>query len=95
MNLEKIGRARMMLRLPAYGRLLSELRSRSMIEIFIAYAEASIQLDVLRSTDTPDGVLIEEYDQICLKIENSIEPYLRMLTEQSLTSHATKETQAR
>lgn len=82
MNLEKIGRARMMLRLPAYGQLLSELRSQSMIEIFIAYAEASLQLDALRSNDTPDWSLIEEYDRICLKIVSSIEPYLRMLSEQ-------------
>lgn len=78
MKLEKIGRARLKLRLPLYRHVLSDLKSPSLSEIFVAYAEASMQLDALRSSDHPDQSLIEEYERACREIENSIEPYLRM-----------------
>lgn len=78
MKLEKIGKARLKLRLPSYRHVLSELRSPALTEICIAYAEASMQLDRLRFCSCPDLLLIDEYERVCRELENSIEPYLRM-----------------
>lgn len=78
MNKEKIGRARLKLRLPDYRHVLTDLKSPSLSEIFVAYAEASMQLDALRASEHPDPLMIEEYERVCQQIENSIEPYLRM-----------------
>ncbi len=78
MNLEKIGRTRMALRLPAYRQLLAGVRSTSLSEIFVAYAEAAIHLDTLRRSDCPELGQIVEYEQLCREMELSIEPYLRM-----------------
>lgn len=78
MSKEKIGRARLKLRLPAYRHVLSDLKSPSLSEIFVAYAEASMHLDALRAAEHPDPLMIEEYERVCRQIENSIEPYLRM-----------------
>jgi hypothetical protein len=78
MKLEKIGKARLKLRLPSYRHVLSELKSPTLTETCIAYAEASMRLDALRNSGSPDLHLIERYERICGELENNIEPYLRM-----------------
>lgn len=77
MDFEKIGRARLMVRLPRHRKQLAELKFLALNSLIEAYGIAVITRDELREHATSGEPLIAEYEDSCQAIEDKV---LRLLT---------------
>lgn len=80
MDFEKVGRARMMMRLPAHRKKISDANFEAINELMEAYGVAVLNRDELREQRTPDPETLEEYEVLCQQLEDDI---VRMLASVS------------
>lgn len=80
MDLEKIGRSRLKIRLPERRQQLSEVRSPALRELCRAYAKAAMFRDLLRRSPGADRTLLDEYEVTCDEIEQDVDRLLRIVT---------------
>lgn len=76
MDFEKVGRARMMMRLPRHRKQISDANFLAITDLLEAYGLAAIKRDELREQLTPDPTIMAEYEDLCQKLEDDI---IRML----------------
>ncbi|KQW60565.1 MULTISPECIES: hypothetical protein [unclassified Ensifer] len=72
MDFEKIGRGRMMMRLPRHRRQISDANFLAMTHLLEAYGEAAMKRDKLREQLTPEHTMLEEYETLCQTLEDDI-----------------------
>ncbi|MEI2302516.1 hypothetical protein [Ensifer sp. MJa1] len=72
MNFEKIGRARLMMRLPRHRKQLSELRFLALSTLIEAYGMAVVTRDELSGHAMSDEPLAAEYADKCKAIEDKV-----------------------
>ncbi|NRP21568.1 hypothetical protein LPJGGPFB_04827 [Ensifer adhaerens] len=70
MDYEKIGRARMMVRLPKHRLQLAELRTAAICELLENYGLALTKRDDLRVQGGPPH-LIAQYEELCQALEDN------------------------
>jgi hypothetical protein len=70
MDFEKIGRARLMMRLPRHRKQISELRFLALNSLMAAYGVAVITRDELREHAMSDEPLTVAYESNCQAIED-------------------------
>lgn len=80
MDFEKVGRTRMMMRLPRHRKQISGANFLAINDLLEAYGQAAIKRDELREQRTTDPTLMEEYEDLCQKLEDDI---IRMLASVS------------
>ena len=69
MDYEKIGRTRMMVRLPRHRAQLAKLNFSALTDLLADYGEAVVKRDELRATNSPQATL-DEYDEMCQALED-------------------------
>lgn len=72
MDFEKIGRARLMMRLPRHRKQISELRFLALNSLMAAYGVAVITRDELREHAMSDEPLTVVYESNCQAIEDKV-----------------------
>lgn len=72
MDFEKVGRSRMMMRLPRHRKQISDANFLAINDLLEAYGLAAIKRDELREQLTTDPTLMEEYEDLCQKLEDDI-----------------------
>ncbi|SDN96153.1 hypothetical protein [Ensifer sp. YR511] len=72
MDFEKVGRGRMMMRLPRHRKQISDANFRAINDLLEAYDLAAVKRDELREQLTPDPVIIKEHEVLCQKLEDDI-----------------------
>lgn len=80
MDFEKVGRARMMMRLPRHRKQISDANFPAISDLLNAYGAAAMKRDSLREQLTPGTSVMEEYEDLCQKLEDDI---VRMLASVS------------
>ncbi|WP_457584943.1 hypothetical protein [Ensifer canadensis] len=80
MDFEKVGRARMMMRLPRHRKQISDANFLAINNLLEAYGVAAVKRDELREQLTPNPTLMEEYEDLCQKLEDDV---VRMLASVS------------
>ncbi|WP_312366950.1 hypothetical protein [Ensifer sp.] len=69
MDYEKIGRARMMVRLPSHRIPFAEQKTTALRDLFENYGRALVKRDELRAQSGPLG-LIAHYEELCQLLED-------------------------
>ena len=77
MDFQKVGRARMMMRLPRHRKQIADANFVAITELLEAYGKAAMTRDELREQADPAPALLKEYEDLCRKLEDDI---LRMLS---------------
>lgn len=72
MDLEKIGRAHMMMRLPRQRTQLAQLTSPALCSLLERYGTAVMKRDELRDRENPEATLLAEYEYQCFSIEEEV-----------------------
>lgn len=80
MDFEKIGRARMMMRLPRHRKQISDANFLAINDLLEAYCLAAMKRDELREQLMPEPASVDEYDELCQKLEDDL---IRMLASVS------------
>lgn len=71
MDFEKVGRARMMMRLPKHRKQISDANFLAITDLLKAYGAAAMKRDSLREQLTP-GAAVNDYEDRCQKLEDAI-----------------------
>lgn len=69
------GRRKLMLRLPDIRHLLAGITSETLGELFEAYDLAVDALDRFRTQSPREDKLVQEYEELCLEIEQEVVVY--------------------
>lgn len=77
MDFQKVGRARMMMRLPRHRKQIADANFVAITDLLEAYGKAAVTRDELREQAAPAPALLKEYEDLCRKLEDDI---LRMLS---------------
>ncbi|MGF6178884.1 hypothetical protein [Ensifer sp. 4252] len=72
MDFEKVGRTRMMMRLPRHRKQISEANFLAINHLLEAYGEAAMKRDELREQRAPEPTMLDEYETLCQKLEDVI-----------------------
>ncbi|KQW67196.1 hypothetical protein ASD03_09905 [Ensifer sp. Root127] len=72
MNFEKVGRTRMMMRLPRHRKQISDANFLAINDLLEAYGVAAMKRDELREQLMLDPTVREEYEDLCQKLEDDI-----------------------
>ncbi len=72
MDFEKIGRARVMVRLPRYRKQLSDLDFLALSSLLEAYGVAVTSFESLQDHEKSEHALVAEYARQCQAIEEKI-----------------------
>lgn len=72
MDFERVGRARIMMRLPRHRRQISDANFRAITDLLEAYGIAAMKRDELRGKGACDQNLVEEYEDLCQKLEDDV-----------------------
>ncbi|MCY1249403.1 hypothetical protein D9M72_629320 [compost metagenome] len=72
MDFEKVGRSRMMMRLPRHRKQISDANFLAINALLGAYGQAAVKRDELREQLTPDPTIMAEYEDLCQKLEDDI-----------------------
>lgn len=72
MDLERTGRARMMMRLPRHRKQIADANFLAITDLLEAYGKAAMARDGLRDQTVPDPARIKECDDLCQKLENDV-----------------------
>lgn len=77
MNLERIGRSRLKLKLPALRALIDAQQSRAFRALCEEYALAAMARDELTAALNHDSVDLDGLDTVCAEIESDVDLWLR------------------
>ncbi|KQX03047.1 hypothetical protein ASD01_17370 [Ensifer sp. Root423] len=72
MDFHKAGRARIMMRLPRHRRQISDTNLLALTDLLEAYGMAAVKRDELRGQPVSDPDLIEEYEDLCQRLEDDV-----------------------
>ena len=70
MDFEKVGRSRLIMRLPMHRRQIADAHFLAFTLLLARYGEAAMKRDELRAQLTADATTIEEYETLCQKLED-------------------------
>jgi hypothetical protein len=77
MNLERIGRSRLKLKLPALRALIDAQQSRAFRALCEEYALAAMAIDELTAATSHDAVDLDGLEAVCAEIESEVDRLLR------------------
>ncbi|NRP21654.1 hypothetical protein LPJGGPFB_04913 [Ensifer adhaerens] len=72
MDFEKVGRARLKMRLPRHREQISDAYFLAFTDLLEAYGLAAIKRDELREQATPDRSILAEYEDLCQTLEEDV-----------------------
>ncbi|NRP21595.1 hypothetical protein LPJGGPFB_04854 [Ensifer adhaerens] len=72
MDFEKVGRARLMMRLPNHRKQISDANFLAITDLLEAYGLAVIKRDELREQPISDPSILAEYEDLCQKLEDDV-----------------------
>jgi hypothetical protein len=72
MDFEKVGRARLKMRLPRHRKQISDANFLAFTDLLEAYGLAAIKRDELREQPTPDRSILAEYEDLCQTLEEDV-----------------------
>ncbi|OCP35982.1 hypothetical protein [Ensifer sp. LC163] len=72
MDFEKVGRSRMMMRLPRHRKQISDAHFLAINDLLKAYGRAAMKRDQLREQLMPVPKTMQEYEDLCQKLEDDI-----------------------